>query len=206
MADGQLDQVSAKDTVLGVLNYVDSPFKLGVVVLLAVMTFCGYFIYANQETLLGAWQRESELPKLNSSRYEDAAKLIMKATGADMVVILSVNPILNRRTVERMYSKDGARIKEFDGMKIPLFSKNEANNSDVVKLMASEVPCGEYKTPRSELGYFYISRGMSYSCRVSAPPTIDAFVGQITALWKVKPEIDPTNFLIIGADMIATKK
>lgn len=200
-----LDQDKIQSGVMDVLKYIDSPFKLAVVVLLAALGFGGWFAWSNQEIFIGAYMRQLELPKLNSSRFDDAARLLSKSTGADLVVIMSVNSMLNTRTVDRMYLKDGTRAKEFDDKKIPLFSRSEANNRDVVSLMASEIPCSDYKTPQSELGYFYISQGITYMCRISAPPTIDAFVGQISVGWKTKPAVDPSNFLIIAADMISKK-
>jgi hypothetical protein len=35
----EVEQGNAKETLLGVLNYIDSPFKLGVVVLLMFLGF-----------------------------------------------------------------------------------------------------------------------------------------------------------------------
>jgi hypothetical protein len=54
----EVEQGNAKDTLLGVLNYIDSPFKLGVVVLLFVLAFSGYFVYSNQAFLLAAYDKK----------------------------------------------------------------------------------------------------------------------------------------------------
>jgi hypothetical protein len=97
----ELDQGNAKDTLLGVLSYIDSPFKLGVVVLLAVLGFSGYFIYANQALLIGAYERNQAMPKMDSSRFDDAARLLFKATNAEVVAIYDVDPILGKRTLIR---------------------------------------------------------------------------------------------------------
>ena len=40
------DQLSLVDKVL---DYVSSPFRLFAMVLMAVLTFAGYFVYTNQE-------------------------------------------------------------------------------------------------------------------------------------------------------------
>lgn len=201
----EVDQTNAKDTLLGVLGYIDSPFKLMVVILLAFMGFAGYFVYSNQALLIGAYQKSQELRKLDSSRYDDAAKLLFTSMKVDLVSILEVDPILGKRVVARIYTKEG-RVKDMDGHKISLFSKNEANNADVIKLMAGQVPCSEQTRPRSEVSYFYMQKGVKFTCRISSPPDPNEFVGQITVGWAKEPEgginnVD-INFLTIASQMI----
>jgi hypothetical protein len=201
----EVNQTNAKDTLMGVLGYIDSPFKLLVVLLLALAGFAGYFIYANQAVLIGAYQKHQELKKLDSGRYDDAAKLLFTSMKVDLVSILEVDPILGKRVVARIYTKEG-RVKDMDGHKISLFSKNEANNTDVIKLMAGQVPCNAQSRPRSEVSYFYMQKGVNWTCRISAPPDPNEFVGQITVGWAKEPEggIDKvdTNFLSIASQMI----
>jgi hypothetical protein len=54
--------------------------------------------------------------------------------------------------------------------------------------MANEIPCGEYKSAQSEIGLWYKSVGINYTCRVSVPPDTNKFIGQITVGWKTQPE------------------
>ena len=204
----EVDQGNAKDTLLGVLGYIDSPFKFMVVIVLAVLAFTGYFVYANQTLLIGAYQKSQELQKLDSSRYDDAAKLLFTSMKVDLVSILEVDPILGTRKVARIYTKEG-RVKDMDGSTVPLFSKNEANNKDVIALMAGQVPCSEQVRPRSEVSYFYMQKGVRWTCRISSPPDPNEFVGQITVGWAKEPEggianVD-TNFLNIASQMIIKK-
>jgi hypothetical protein len=205
----EIEQSNAKDTLLGVLSYIDSPFKLGVVVLLAVLAFTGYFVYANQALLIGAYQKSQELPRMDSSKYDDAAKLLFTTLKVDLVAILEVDPILGKRSVARVYTKEG-RVKEIDGLTNALFNKNGNNNSDVIRLMAGEIPCSEYATPRSQIGYFYKTKGINWTCRVSVPPDPNEFIGQITVGWKEQPPggIDKveTHYLNIASDMLIKVK
>jgi hypothetical protein len=207
MAD--LDQSNAKDTFLGILSYIDSPFKLGVVILLAVLAFTGYFIYANQALLIGAYQKSQELPKMDSSRYDDAAKLLFTTLKVDLVAILEVDPILGKRKLVRIYTKEG-RVKDIDGLTNQLFNKSGANNQDVIQLMAGEVPCGEYKVPHSQIGYFYKTKGVNWTCRVSVPPDPNEFIGQITVGWKEQPPLGiekvEKHYLHIASDMLIKVK
>jgi hypothetical protein len=202
----EADKASAKDTLMGVLTYVDSPFKLFVVLALAVAGFVGYFIYSNQALLIGAYQKSQELPSMNESKYDDTARLLFQQTGATVVSIMKVDPILGKRSVARVYLKDGSRFKEMDGHTIPLFNNNPSNNKDVIALMAGEVPCGEYTTPQSEIGVMYVNQGVRYMCRVSVPPSPNEFIGQVSVGWESKPDKDMSNFLIIAAEMLAKRK
>lgn len=199
-----VEQGNAKETLLGVLTYIDSPFKLGVVILLALIGFAGYFVYQNQEVMIGAYLRSKERPTMNADRYESAARLIIKSTGADVVVIFSVDTILGKRIVERAYLADGSRYKDFDGYDIGLFNKNTGNNNDIIRLMANEIPCGDYPKAQSEIGLWYKSIGINYTCRISVPPDQNQFIGQITAGWKTKP-VDPETILPIAGLMLYRK-
>jgi hypothetical protein len=199
-----IEQGNAKETLLGVLNYIDSPFKLGVVILLAFLGFFGVFIYQHQDVMIGAYVKSKERPTMNSDRYEPAARLILKSTGAEMVVIFNVDTILGKRVVERAFLADGSRYKDFDGYDVGLFTKNIANNNDVIRLMANEIPCGEYPKAQSEIGLWYKSLGVNYTCRISVPPENNQFIGQITVGWKEKP-VEPETILPIAAVMLSRK-
>jgi hypothetical protein len=199
-----IEQGNAKETLLGVLNYIDSPFKLGVVILLAFLGFFGVFIYQHQDVMIGAYVKSKERPTMNSDRYEPAARLILKSTGAEMVVIFNVDTILGKRVVERAFLADGSRYKDFDGYDVGLFTKNIANNNDVIRLMANEIPCGEYPKAQSEIGLWYKSLGVNYTCRISVPPENNQFIGQITVGWKEKP-VEPETILSIAAVMLSKK-
>jgi hypothetical protein len=199
-----VEQGNAKETLLGVLTYIDSPFKLGVVVLLAFLGFTGFFVYQHQEVMVGAYIKNKERPVMNTDRFEPAARLILKSTGAEMVVIFHVDTILGKRVVERAFLADGSRYKEFDGYDVGLFTKNVANNNDVIRLMANEIPCSEYPKAQSEIGLWYKSIGINYTCRISVPPDQNQFIGQITVGWKEKPA-DPETILPIAALMLSRK-
>lgn len=192
-----------KDLLPQILSYVSSPFRLFALVIMAVLTFSGYFVWQNQGLMIDAYTKSKQLPSMNSARYDDAVKIIFKGTNADLVVIFSVNPLLGTRIVERAYLPD-KRYKEFDGYDVGLFTANLANNNDIIKLMANEIPCSEYKTAQSEIGLWYKSVGINYTCRISVPPDVNKFIGQITVGWKEKPS-DPESMLMIASSMLARK-
>ena len=190
-----------------VLAYVSSPFRLFAMVLMAVLTFAGYFVYTNQELLIGAYKESRKIPSIAEDRVEDAAAHLFKQSGALVVAIFKVNSMFGTRILHRAYAKDG-RDKTNDGLDVGLFTQNAGNNSDVVKLMANEIPCSEYKSAQSEMGLWYIAKGVGYTCRISVPPEPGRFVGQITVGWASEPEdLEKTRAMLqIAATMLSRSK
>jgi len=190
-----------------VLAYVSSPFRLFAMVLMAVLTFAGYFVYTNQELLIGAYKESRKIPSIAEDRVEDAAAHLFKQSGAQIVAVFKVNSMFGTRILHRAYAKDG-RDKTNDGLDVGLFTQNAANNADVVKLMANEIPCSEYKSAQSEMGLWYIAKGVTYTCRISVPPEPGRFVGQITVGWATQPEdMDNTRAMLqIAATMLSRSK
>jgi hypothetical protein len=190
-----------------ILAYVSSPFRLFAMVLMAVLTFAGYFVYTNQDLLIGAYKESKKIPSIAEDRVEDAAAHLFKQSGALVVAVFKVNSMFGTRVLYRAYGKNG-RDKTNDGLDVGLFTQNAANNADVVKLMASEIPCGEYKSAQSEMGLWYIARGVAYTCRISVPPEPGRFVGQITVGWATQPEdLDQAKAMLqIAATMLSRSK
>ena len=190
-----------------ILAYVSSPFRLFAMVLMAVLTFAGYFVYANQDLLIGAYKESKKIPSIAEDRVEDAAAHLFKQTGALVVAVFKVNSMFGTRIVHRAYTKNG-RDRTNDNLDVLLFSQNASNNADVVRLMASEIPCGEYKAAQSEMGLWYIAKGVAYTCRIAVPPEPGRFVGQITVGWAEKPidEEQTKAMLQIAATMLSRSK
>ena len=202
--------MSEQDKALGmldrILSYVDSPFKLIALIIMFIFGFCAWFVYANQELLVGAYKESQKLPSINESRVDDAAAVLLKHGGATTVTIFKVNPLFGTRVLYRAYTKDG-RDKRLEGIDVGLFTQNPNNNADVVKLMAGETPCGDYHKPQSEVGLWYVEVGVTYGCRISVPPDATRFIGQITVGYKDKPESieDAQSMLLIASSMLTKK-
>ena len=195
------------DTLSKVLAYVDSPFKLFALITMAVLGFAGWMLYDHRELIIGTYQEHQKLPDIAEERVDDAVAHLFRTTGATVVAIFKVNPILGNRVQYRAYTKEG-RDKTNDGLDVGLFTSNQANNQDVVNLMAGNIPCVEYRAPQSEIGLWYIEKGMRFGCRVSVPPEPSRFVGQITVGWDAPPaDLDHTRaMLYIAATMLSKSK
>lgn len=197
-----------KDTVTSVLQYVDSPFKLFVVLLLGVLGYVGYFAYDNKNFLLNVYEKSSAQPKIQTARFDHAIELLMKDPNVVVVALMAVDPIFNKRVMLRVESRDGKRAKHLEGVNVGLFTSSSANNSDVVELMAGNVPCGFYSTPQSEAGIYYLEQGATFGCRTSVPPDYTSFIGQITVMYKDAPlDLDRAQaILVIAARMLSEQK
>ena len=202
----ELEQGNAKETLLGVLNYIDSPFKLGVVVLLAVLAFSGYFVYANQSFLLAAYDKNKALPKIDVSKSDDVAKLLIKEANADIVAIFEVDIMLGTRTLVRAYTKEG-RDKSHDGLDVGMLSANADNNADLLSLYGGQIPCGSYTRAQSIIGLWYMQQGAAFLCRSSMPTTPGLFAGQLTVGWKTPPEniTKMQDMMAIASNMMIRK-
>jgi hypothetical protein len=200
-------KLNADDTLSKILAYVDSPFKLFAIVLMAVFAFTGYIVYDNRDLIVGTYKESQRLPSINEDRVDDVAVHLFKTTDATIVAVFKVNPLLSTRTQYRAYTKNG-RDKTNDGLDVGLFTGNQKNNEDVISLMAGNIPCSEYKTAQSEIGLWYIEKGMRYGCRISVPPDPSKFVGQITVGWDKQPEdLEHTkSMLFIAAKMLSRSK
>ena len=174
------------DALSKVLSYVDSPFKLFALLLMAVFAFSGYFVWQNQAFLFEAYKENKKLPMIAEDRSEDVAAHLFKNTDAIVIAIFKVNPLFGTRVLHRAYTREG-RDKTHDGLDVGLFTQSSANNRDVVALMANEMPCSEYAVAQSEIGLWYIEKGVTFGCRVSVPPEQGRFVGQITVGWAKEP-------------------
>lgn len=195
------------DPLSKVLAYVDSPFKLFALILMAILGFAGYMIYDHRDIIIGTYQEHQKLPDIAEERVEDVASHLFRTTNATIVTVFKVNPLLGTRVQYRAYTKEG-RDKTNDGLDVGLFTSNQANNQDVVSLMAGIVPCNEYKAAQSEIGLWYLEKGMRYGCRISVPPDPSRFVGQITVGW-AEPPADPEQvkaMLNIASTMLSKSK
>jgi hypothetical protein len=195
------------DTIIDkVLSYVDSPFKLFAVILMGVVAFSGYFLWQNQEFMRDAYKESKKLPEINTARADDASAMLFKKTGATVVAVFKVNPLFNSRVLYKAYTKDG-RDKSVEDIDVGLFSQNTGNNSDVIKLMTNDIPCSEYRYAQSEVGLWYLDKGVTFTCRVSVPPDSHRFVGQVTVGWAEPPQdLEQIKFMLEIASAMLTKR
>jgi len=200
------EKLNADSTLDKVLGYVDSPFKLFAILVMGAVAFAGYFLWQNQEFMRDAYRESKKLPEINTSRADEASAMMFKKTGATVVAVFKVNPLFNSRTLYKAYTKDG-RDKSIEDIDVGLFSQNTGNNNDVISLMTNQIPCSEYRYAQSEVGLWYIEKGVTYTCRISVPPDNHRFVGQITVGWAEPPQNpEQVKFMMEIASAMLTKR
>jgi hypothetical protein len=174
---------------------------------MGILCFGGYIIYDNRELIVGTYKESQKLPGIVENRVDDAAVHLFKTTDATVVAIFKVNPLFGTRVQYRAYTKTG-RDKTNDGLDVGLFTGNQKNNEDVIGLMAGNIPCSEYRVAQSEIGLWYLEKGMRYGCRIGVPPDPSRFIGQITVGWEKQPEdLEQTKaMLFIAANMLSRSK
>jgi hypothetical protein len=203
MSDEKLNANSTLDKVLG---YVDSPFKLFAILVMGIVAFAGYFLWQNQTFMMDAYKESKKLPEINAPRADEVSAMLFKKTGASVVAIFKINPLFGSRVVYKAYTKDG-RDKSVEDIDVGLFSQNAANNSDIIKLMTNEIPCSEYRYAQSEVGIWYLDKGVTFTCRVSVPPDNHRLVGQITVGWAEQPQdMEQVKFMLEIASAMLTKR
>jgi len=183
---------------LNILEWVGhSPAR--VLVLLAVLLMFGgvWFVYTEKDTFMASYRAQQALPHMNG-KYTEATEFILKHSEAELVAIFEVNTLLNTRKLAYLVTRGGGHNKDYDGYDVGLLTKNYNNNNDVISLMSGKVPCSEYKTAQSFLGFVYKESGVNYMCRISVPAEPGLFIGQISVGWKEEPADVDANIPVLN--------
>jgi len=173
---------------LNILEWVGhSPAR--VLVLLAVLLMFGgaWFVYTEKDTFMASYRAQQQLPHMNG-KYTEATDFIFKHSEAELVAVFEVNTLLNTRKLAYLVTRGGGHNKDYDGYDVGMLTKNYANNNDVISLMSGKVPCSEYPSAQSFLGFVYKESGVNYMCRISVPAEAGLFIGQISVGWKDAPK------------------
>jgi len=178
----------AKELLLSLLTWIgESPFRLFAVILLCIFGLGGWFVYTEKDNFMASYRAEKALPRMNGE-YEKASNFILKYSQAELIAVFEVNTVLNTRKLVYFTTRNGGVEKDYYGTDVGLLTKDYNNNNDVISMMSGKVPCQEYKTPQSFMGFVYVERGVKYMCRISVPAESGTFVGQISVGWKVQPD------------------
>ena len=196
-----------KDFLFSLLTYIgESPFRLFTVVFLCILGFGGWIVYTEKDAFLATYRAQQALPKMNG-KYEEAYNFLLKNTEVELVSIMEVNTLVNTRKIVFVATRNGGRIKTYDGLDVGLFSKNYDNNNDVIGLMSGKIPCSPYLKPQSLIGFAYRENGVNYMCRISVPAEPGVFIGQISVGWKEQPtEVEASQTALVIASALLFKK
>ena len=179
---------SAIGKVIGLIEWVDNPFKLFTVILLSFLFFAGYFAWDSRQVILHAITAQDKMPQLAKQENLLApARSLMKDVDGLVVLVHKANLTINSRTTVLALNSDGSREKTMEGTVTSLFNASADRNSAMVAMLNGEVLCEEFN-PSSKVGEWGAKQGVKFMCRGSIPPDLGKFAGYVAIGFKEKPE------------------
>ena len=179
---------SALGKVIGLIEWVDNPFKLFTVILLSFLAFAGYFAWDSRQVILQAITTQDKMPQLAKQEALLApARSLMKDVDGLVVLVHKANLATNSRTTVLALNSDGSREKTMEGTVTSLFNASADRNAAMVAMLNNEVLCEEFN-PSSKVGEWGAKQGVKFMCRGSIPPDMGKFAGYIAIGFKNKPE------------------
>ena len=174
--------------IIGLIEWVDNPFKLFTVILLAFLAFAGYFAWDSRQVLLHAITTQDKMPQLAKQENLLApARSLLKDVDGTVLLIHKANLATNSRTTVLALNADGSREKSMEGTVTSLFNASADRNGAMVAMLNGEVLCEEFN-PSSKVGEWGIKQGVKFMCRGSIPPDLGKFAGYVAIGFKEKPE------------------
>jgi hypothetical protein len=179
---------SALGKVIGLIEWVDNPFKLFTVILLSFLFFAGYFAWDSRQVILHAITAQDKMPQLAKQENLLApARSLMKDVDGLVVLVHKANLTINSRTTVLALNSDGSREKALEGAVTSLFNASSDRNAAMVAMLNGEVICEEFN-PSSKVGEWGVKQGVKFMCRGSIPPDMGKFAGYVAIGFKDKPE------------------
>jgi hypothetical protein len=179
---------SALGKVIGLIEWVDNPFKLFTVILLSFLFFAGYFAWDSRQVILQAITTQDKMPQLAKQENLLApARSLMKDVDGLVVLVHKANLTINSRTTVLALNSDGSREKTMEGTVTSLFNASADRNAAMVAMLNGEVLCEEFN-PSSKVGEWGAKQGVKFMCRGSIPPDMGKFAGYVAIGFKEKPE------------------
>tara|TARA_R110000868_G_scaffold119380_2_gene316228 strand:- start:4324 stop:5055 length:732 start_codon:yes stop_codon:yes gene_type:complete len=174
--------------VIGLIEWVDNPFKLFTVILLSFLAFAGYFAWDSRQVILHAITSQDKMPQLAKQENLLApARSLMKDVDGLVVLIHKANLTTNSRTTVLALNSDGSREKTMEGTVTSLFNASADRNAAMVAMLNNEIICEDFN-PSSKVGEWGVKQGVKFMCRGSIPPDMGKFAGYIAIGFKDKPE------------------
>ena len=176
------------DKIIGLIEWVDNPFKLFTVILLSFLFFAGYFAWDSRQVILHAITTQDKMPQL--AKQEDLiapAQSLLKDVDGVVLLVHKANLATNSRTTVLALNGDGTREKKIEGTVTSLFNASSDRNSAMVAMLNGEVICEEFN-PSSKVGEWGAKQGVKFMCRGSIPPDMGKFAGYVAIGFKDKVE------------------
>jgi hypothetical protein len=174
--------------IIGLIEWVDNPFKLFTVILLAFLAFAGYFAWDSRQVILQAITNQDKMPQLvKQEELIIPGRSLLKDVDGIVLLVHKANLSTNSRTTVLALNSDGSREKTMEGIVTSLFNASADRNAAMVAMLNNEILCEEFN-PSSKVGEWGAKQGVKFMCRGSIPPDMGKFAGYVAIGFKQKPE------------------
>lgn len=174
------------DKAIDLIKWVDSPFKLGMVIVLASLFFIGYLTYDSKQVLLNAIVSHDKLPQLKDrDDILPTANALRSDLEATTVVVHKVNIVTNTKITVLAMNEKGID-KSLDGVNSSLFSADASRNAAMITMLNGEVYCDKLVVS-GKTSEWESKQGATFICRGSIPPPIGEFAGYVAVGFKTEP-------------------
>jgi len=184
--------VSMVDKAIDLIKWVDTPFKLFEVILLASLFFFGYFAWDSRVVILEAITHSNKVTNLKETNLlVPVAISLQKDLDAVTVVVHKASLVVNSRTTLLALGPKGARDNSLDGLNSSLFNKDPIRNAAIIAMLNGEVYCDKLENT-GKSSEWEIKQGATFICRGGVPPEIGDFDGYISVGFKTEPNDLPS--------------
>ena len=174
------------DKAIDLIKWVDSPFKLVMVIILASLLFIGYLTYDSKQVLLNAIVSHDKLPQLKDrDDILPTANALRSDLEATTVVVHKVNIVTNTKITVLAMNEKGID-KSLDGVNSSLFSADASRNAAMITMLNGEVHCDKLVVS-GKTSEWESKQGATFVCRGSIPPPIGEFAGYVAVGFKTEP-------------------
>ena len=186
VSSGTKPASSMVDKAIDLIKWVDSPFKLFEVILLASVFFFGYFAWDSRSVILDAITQSSKITNLKEVNHLiPVAASLQKDLEAVTVVVHKAALVVNTRTTMLSFGPKG-RDNTLDGLVTSLFNKDPGRNAAIVGMLNGEVTCDKLEGT-SKSSEWETKQGATFICRGGIPPEVGDFDGYVAVGFKIEP-------------------
>ena len=177
---------SMMDKAIDLIKWVDTPFKLFEVILLASIFFFGYFAWDSRAVILDAITHSSKITNLKEVNHLiPVAASLQKDLEAVTVVVHKATLAVNTRTTMLSFGPKG-RDNSLDGLISSLFNKDPGRNAAIIGMLNGEVTCDKLEGI-SKSSEWETKQGATFICRGGIPPEVGDFDGYVAVGFKTEP-------------------
>jgi hypothetical protein len=177
---------SMVDKAIDLIKWVDTPFKLFEVILLASVFFFGYFAWDSRTVILDAITQSSKVTNLKEVNHlVPVVDSLQKDLEATTVIVHKASLNVNTRKTMIAFGPKG-RDNSLDGLNSSLFSKDQSRNAGIIGMLNGEIVCDKISV-LDKSSEWESKQGVTFVCRGGIPPEIGDFDGYIAVGWKKEP-------------------